>query len=195
MARKKEFSTKWKDIIRSKKQGGLGIRNLKHQGKALKIKWLWRYAQEPQTLWGSVIKSKYGEEDCRVSKEVTTPYGVNQHNTVAEMWTQQGWDMRFRRGMNVWEIPRVVELFKQLESFQGMQEGVDCCGGMDTLKDFIKSAQEAVLTHEKLIKRKIYDQDVYVKRKLRQGIAWALPSKIADTLFSWEEAGASNRER
>jgi len=61
--RKKEFSTKWKDIIRSKKQGGLGIRNLKHQGKALKIKWLWRYAQEPQTLWGSVIKSKYGEED------------------------------------------------------------------------------------------------------------------------------------
>lgn len=38
---------KWKDIIRSKKQGGLGIWKSKHQCKAFKIKWLWRYAQEP----------------------------------------------------------------------------------------------------------------------------------------------------
>ncbi|KAG5576901.1 hypothetical protein H5410_057035, partial [Solanum commersonii] len=70
------YLVKWMDIIRSKKQGGLGIRKLKHQCKDFKIKWLWIYAQEPQTLWGSVIKSKYGEEDCWVSKEVTA-YGVN----------------------------------------------------------------------------------------------------------------------
>ncbi|WMV51888.1 hypothetical protein MTR67_045273 [Solanum verrucosum] len=28
-----------------------------------------------------------------------------------------------------------------------------------------------------------------------RGIAWAMPSKIADTLFSWEEAGAAARNR
>lgn len=131
-----------------------------------------------ETLWGSVIKSKYEEENCWVFKEITSPYGVSlwrsirdfwpslkthsmirvhngfwtmfwkdkwigtrslqelsldlfhlsqvQHNTIAEIWTQPEWDMRFRRGMNDQEVPRVVELFKQLESFQGMQEGVDC---------------------------------------------------------------------
>ncbi|KAG5576902.1 hypothetical protein H5410_057036 [Solanum commersonii] len=39
----------------------------------------------------------------------------DRHNTVVEI-----------RRMNDWEILRAVELFKQLENFQGKQEGVDC---------------------------------------------------------------------
>ncbi|WMV09233.1 hypothetical protein MTR67_002618 [Solanum verrucosum] len=122
-----------------------------------------RLDKAPQTLWSRVIKSKYGEEDNWVSKEVNTPYGISlwrtirrywpflknhshirvvngnktrfwkdkwigirsligmfpdlfvvaldQHKTVAEMWTQQGWDLRFRRMLNDWEIPRLAELF------------------------------------------------------------------------------------
>ena len=34
--------------------------------------------------------------------------------------------MRFRRGMNDWEISRAVELFKQLDNFQGKKGGVHC---------------------------------------------------------------------
>lgn len=37
---------KWNSLPKSKSQGGLGIRNLKHQSKAIKLKWLWRYSQE-----------------------------------------------------------------------------------------------------------------------------------------------------
>ena len=48
----------------------------------------------------------------------------HQQKTVAEMWTQ-GWDLIFRRNLNDWEIPRILELFKVLESFQGIQTGED----------------------------------------------------------------------
>lgn len=67
-------SSKWKNIIRSKSQGELGIENLKNQSKAPKVKLQWRYSQESQTLKCSVIKTKYEELDNWVSKEVTTPY-------------------------------------------------------------------------------------------------------------------------
>ncbi|WMV42191.1 hypothetical protein MTR67_035576 [Solanum verrucosum] len=43
-----------------------------------------------------------------------------QEKTVAEMWSPQGWNMIFRRNLNDWEIPRMIELFKLLESFQGI---------------------------------------------------------------------------
>ncbi|KAG5569199.1 hypothetical protein H5410_058965, partial [Solanum commersonii] len=68
---------------------GLGIRNLKYQYKALEIKWLWRNAQEPQTLWSSVIKSKYGEEDGWVSK--TTPDEIRVHNVVRTRFWKDKW--------------------------------------------------------------------------------------------------------
>ncbi|WMV20471.1 hypothetical protein MTR67_013856 [Solanum verrucosum] len=41
------------------------------------------------------------------------------------MWSLQGWNMIFRRNLNDWEIPRMIELFKLLESFQGIQTGED----------------------------------------------------------------------
>lgn len=169
---------KWKNLIGIRSQGGPGIKNLKNQSKALKVKWLWRYSQELQTLWSSIIKIKYGELDSWVSKEVTTPYGVSlwriirsywlslkshptvkvhsgnktlfwtdkmmgsaniqdlfldlfslaqhQDKTVTEMWTYQGWYLVLRRLLSVWEIPRLTEFYKYLESFQGPQSGVDC---------------------------------------------------------------------
>lgn len=45
----------------------------------------------------------------------------HQHRTIAKMWTQQGWDLVLRRHLNDWEIPRVTELYKYLENFQGPQ--------------------------------------------------------------------------
>lgn len=42
--RKGYHLVKWKILMSNKKQGGPGIKNLKNQSKALKIKWLWRCA-------------------------------------------------------------------------------------------------------------------------------------------------------
>ncbi|XP_016540805.1 uncharacterized protein LOC107841371 [Capsicum annuum] len=57
------YLVKWKAIIASRKKRGLGIRDLKMQSKALKLKWLWRYTKEYQMLWRKAINAKYEEED------------------------------------------------------------------------------------------------------------------------------------
>jgi len=77
---------KWKNIIRSKEQGGLGIKKLKYQSKALKVKWLWRYHQEDQALWYRVIKSKYEQLNTWVTKEVNTPYGISLWKSIRIFW-------------------------------------------------------------------------------------------------------------
>ena len=67
----------WKVICTAKKDGGLGIRNLAIFNKALLGKWLWRFANENESLWKQIISSKYDLQDggwC--SKGVRDHYGV-----------------------------------------------------------------------------------------------------------------------
>ena len=40
---------------------------------------------------------------------------VESEMSVADTWTQQGWDIHFRRNFNDWEIDIVIEFFKMLE--------------------------------------------------------------------------------
>lgn len=70
-----------------KRYGGLGIKNLENHSKALRMKWLWKYANEKQRSWGKVIEAKYEEEDRWMTKEVTTPYGVNLWRSIRSLWS------------------------------------------------------------------------------------------------------------
>jgi len=79
---------KWKTVITEKRVGGLGIKNMKNQSKALRMKWLWKYSNDNQNLWGSVIKAKYEESDSWMTKEVTTPYGVSLWKSIRELWNE-----------------------------------------------------------------------------------------------------------
>jgi hypothetical protein len=51
---------KWVDVCRSKEDGGLGIRNLRLVNISLLTKWRWRLMTSQDTLWGLVLKAKYG---------------------------------------------------------------------------------------------------------------------------------------
>jgi hypothetical protein len=42
--------------------GGLGIRNMLLFNKALLGKWLWRYVNEIDSLWRTVVDCKYGSQ-------------------------------------------------------------------------------------------------------------------------------------
>ena len=77
---------KWSKVLWGKKHGGLGVRNLEKQSKALRLKWLWRYSQEPQPYWGKVIQAKYGEENKWMIKKVLTPYGVSLWKSFRILW-------------------------------------------------------------------------------------------------------------
>ena len=49
----------WEDICKSKKRGGLGVKNLKDFKEALLGKWRWSLFHEEGSLWCEVLKSKY----------------------------------------------------------------------------------------------------------------------------------------
>ena len=50
---------KLEDLAKPKKLGGWGIQNIDLFSKALAAKTLWRFIQNPETLWGRVILNKY----------------------------------------------------------------------------------------------------------------------------------------
>lgn len=79
---------KWKSVTTGKKNGGLGIKNVKMHSKALRMKWLWKYANGNQTLWTKVIGTKHEEEDCWMTKAVTTPYGTSLWRWIRTLWEE-----------------------------------------------------------------------------------------------------------
>ena len=66
-----ESSDNWQEGRR------MGIKNLKVQSKALRMKWLWKFANENQMLWKRVISAEYEGEVMLMTKEVTTTYGLS----------------------------------------------------------------------------------------------------------------------
>lgn len=48
--RKGYYLVKWYSVICAERFDGLGIKNLKIQRKALRMKWLWKFTKEPPTL-------------------------------------------------------------------------------------------------------------------------------------------------
>ncbi|WMV34938.1 hypothetical protein MTR67_028323 [Solanum verrucosum] len=162
---------KWKSVITGKKNGGLGIKNLNLQSKALQMKWLWKYANGNQLLWERVIEAKYIPEDKWMTKEVTTPYGVNlwrsirnlwdevknnsKQGFIADLWTLQGWNFNFRRHLNDWEVQRVADFLNTVEPFNGLQTGNDVLWWTGNNGGVYKLANEAALTQDNVMKRGI----------------------------------------
>ena len=79
---------KWNAVINEKRFGGLVIKNLKNQSKALRMTWLWKYSNENQSLWSRVIRVKYEENDNWMTKEVTTPYSVSLWKSIRILWNE-----------------------------------------------------------------------------------------------------------
>jgi hypothetical protein len=51
---------KWEDICRPKKEGGLGIRDLRLVNLSLLAKWRWKLLSNDDEVWKNVIVAKYG---------------------------------------------------------------------------------------------------------------------------------------
>lgn len=63
----------WDWIEPAKSQGGLGIGNLKHRNIALLFKWLWRFFQEPNSLWRRVVTEKSGYHNILIFSDISIP--------------------------------------------------------------------------------------------------------------------------
>ena len=56
---KKDHLVKWEIVSKTKKFGGLKVGNLTKRNLTLLGKWLWRFPLEQDSLWHSIIASKY----------------------------------------------------------------------------------------------------------------------------------------
>ena len=77
----------WKAICAAKKEEGFGIRSLATFNKALLGKWLWRFANENESLWKQIISSKYDrQEGGWCSKGVRDRQGVGVWKVIRNGW-------------------------------------------------------------------------------------------------------------
>lgn len=57
---KKISWVKWKSVCQQKRNGGLGVKNVRVMNVSLLAKWRWRLLDGEMTLWKEVIREKYG---------------------------------------------------------------------------------------------------------------------------------------
>jgi hypothetical protein len=51
---------RWMDVCRHKKEGGLGVKDLRIMNISLLSKWKWRLLSEGQSIWKKVLQERYG---------------------------------------------------------------------------------------------------------------------------------------
>ena len=85
---KKTHLVNWKTVCSEKKKGGLGLRRFSILNKALMCKWCWRFANERDSLWRKVIRSKFGEDYGGWSSgEIKGGFGVGLWKEIRKEWT------------------------------------------------------------------------------------------------------------
>ncbi|XP_060216840.1 uncharacterized protein LOC132644271 [Lycium barbarum] len=83
--KKKFHLVNWKEVTVNKKEGGVGIRDMKMQNRSLMMKWLWKFATTDNMLWKEVISAKYGKNSW-MTNVVTIPYGCSVWRTIRNLW-------------------------------------------------------------------------------------------------------------
>ncbi|KAH0709195.1 hypothetical protein KY284_010622 [Solanum tuberosum] len=66
-----------------------------------------------------------GEENLKIMYPDLYILSLQQMDTVAQVWSPQGWDLIFRRALNDWEVDRVAGLLHTLNAFPGVTESPD----------------------------------------------------------------------
>ena len=85
---KKTHLVNWKTVCTEKKKGGLGLRRFSILNKALLCKWCWRFANERESLWRKVIRSKFGEDYGGWSSgDIKGGFGVGLWKDIKKEWT------------------------------------------------------------------------------------------------------------
>lgn len=86
--RKKYHLVKWQELIKDKKGGGLGVKNLKPHNKSLSFKWLWRYNDGGEKIWKQVIDIIYGREGFWAPRAVSIPSKTGVWKQISRLWPE-----------------------------------------------------------------------------------------------------------
>src|ERR1041385_8400235 len=67
--KKPYYMVKWDRVCRSKRKGGLGVKNLHRQNVSLLTKWWWKL-EKYKGLWQDVVRARYFKNDSIASVRV-----------------------------------------------------------------------------------------------------------------------------
>ena len=84
---KKPHLVNWSNVCLAKKKGVLGIKDLTNLNRALLSKWSWRFANERDSLWRSIIGTNFGEEEgdwC--TRDSKGPYDTGLLKEIRKEW-------------------------------------------------------------------------------------------------------------
>lgn len=96
----KSHLVEWNKVCRPKEEGGLGLRPVKLMNQALLGKWLWRFGEERDSLWRTIITSKYGSRNRDWdSNEVLSSYGVCLWKGISKVFDDFIKGIRLKVGM------------------------------------------------------------------------------------------------
>ncbi|WMV45534.1 hypothetical protein MTR67_038919 [Solanum verrucosum] len=175
---KKYHLIKWEVVITNKKEGGLGIKNLKAQNKSLLLKWLWRLAADDRACGrtSSLQDMSFGRflNDWEVERM------IQFYNTL-----EQAKSLNFEEDRLLWKMDKdgtfkVKSAYKLLDIAIETKEGWPwkmIWKGKIPHKEACFTwlvAHQAVLTRDNLMKRG------------RQGIRWAMPRHTVEVLAYWK---------
>lgn len=66
------------NAIRNRKNGGVGIKNLKSHNESLLLKWYWKFNKD-KSIWGRLLAENLTLDNPRFTKESTEPHGIWKH--------------------------------------------------------------------------------------------------------------------
>ncbi|GAU42698.1 hypothetical protein TSUD_43080 [Trifolium subterraneum] len=72
---------KWDDVCKPKKDGGLGVRDLRLTNTSLLAKWRWKLLQPESELWKDIVVAKYGAHAVG-----TSSLGEEHVSRIASSW-------------------------------------------------------------------------------------------------------------
>ncbi|MCH95493.1 ribonuclease H protein [Trifolium medium] len=143
---------KWTDICRPKREGGLGIRDLRVMNTSLLAKWRWNLLMEGDEVWRRVVVVKYGDdvvgnacldvEDFRYGASVwwrdICRLDGGQEAVVRDMGRWENgvwrWGLLWRRDFFVWEEFFVQQLLNVI-SQKNLTEVDDSWGWSPAIED------------------------------------------------------------
>ncbi|KAH9658732.1 putative ribonuclease H protein [Citrus sinensis] len=78
----------WRNVCKPKSIGGLGFKSLSMMNKALHMKLAWGFISSPESLWVTVLRTKYGVAKDTLPETLHTRYGSHLWKSIGTVWSE-----------------------------------------------------------------------------------------------------------
>ncbi|KAF5946950.1 hypothetical protein HYC85_017178 [Camellia sinensis] len=162
---KKMHLVRWETISLSKDKGGLGLGNIIARNLALLGEWLWRFPLESDSLWHSIIKSKFlslkvgNGDDFPGLYRIANSHGFSISLLACSSSAPIAWNLSFARNLSNREAGDLASLLSRIEYLSLVSSLSDKLKSFMplTVKVFIWSAvRGSILTNDVLQRRRPY---------------------------------------